>query len=91
MYRIEIRKEEIMKDSYLTTLYVVDTECDIYGYFCPPEPECGPSVTIDDIRVRCEMPAEGVSIYELVAACPKLFEDVVETVGERLAENGWET
>jgi hypothetical protein len=27
-----------MKDSYLTTLYVVDTECDIYGYFCPPEP-----------------------------------------------------
>jgi hypothetical protein len=37
------------------------------------------------------MPAEGVSIYELVAACPKLFESVVETVGERLAENGWET
>lgn len=90
MYRIESRKEEKMTDSYLTTMYVVDTECDIYGSFCPPEPECGASVSIEDVRVRCETPADGISIYELVASCPKIMEDIEETVCEHLAENNWE-
>ena len=75
---------------YLTTTYVVDTECDIYGYFDPPEPECGAAVYVEDIRVRCESPSDGVSIYELVAFCPKLMDKVTETVAEHLAENGWE-
>ena len=79
-----------MKQYPIATLYVVDTECDIYGYFEPPEPECGAAVYVEDIRVRCESPAEGISIYELIASCPDLMQKVTDNVAEHLAENGWE-
>ena len=58
--------------NYVCTVTVGDTELDIYGYVCQPEDDIGYSgeIEIEDIRVCCRDPKEGVSIYEMVANTP---------------------
>ena len=69
--------------NYVCSIIVGDTELDIYGYVCEPEDDIGYNgeIEIEDIRVCCKDPKEGVSIYEMVAGT-SLWDHIVEAAHE---------
>lgn len=69
--------------NYVCSITVGDTELDIYGYVCEPEDDIGYSgeVEIEDVRVCCKDPKDGVSIYEMVSGTT-LWDHIVQVVNE---------
>ena len=96
MYRIEIRKEEIMFSKnawdeestkyYVTTITIGDTELEIYGEVIGPDPTVGylGEVDIDDVRIVGPDGKLSTSIWELANQAPCFLKQIKECACENL-------
>jgi hypothetical protein len=70
-------------NNYLCSITVGDTDLDLYGYACNPEDDIGYTgdLEIEDVRVCCKDPKEGVSIFEMVVNTP-LWDHICQVAHE---------